>query len=202
LLALGLGLDCTLSKIPQTRQDTDNLVQWSNLLVINVPVGILLINPENPTEQPPGSIFVMDSIFTGVGTLVAANTMKKTIESTSLISLQNIVTFGTTTMIAFRAQGSVEGVPMADAYIKFQIFGNVHWGGLQYGRWKLDQVPDPAKSLTHAGIGLLKREPYFVKSRPQYEDLPTGSIVNVKILGAKGDGVTDDTLVIIRALYV
>jgi polygalacturonase len=40
------------------------------------------------------------------------------------------------------------------------------------------------------------RNKYFGKSRPQYEDLDTESIISVKDHGAVGDGVTDDTAAI------
>ncbi|KAF7180792.1 hypothetical protein CNMCM7691_010083 [Aspergillus felis] len=36
----------------------------------------------------------------------------------------------------------------------------------------------------------------FTRRRPQYEDLSTADIVNVKLFGAKGDGSSDDTVVL------
>lgn len=36
----------------------------------------------------------------------------------------------------------------------------------------------------------------FERSKPQYEDVPVSSFVSVKSMGAKGDGVTDDTAAI------
>jgi glucan 1,3-beta-glucosidase len=36
----------------------------------------------------------------------------------------------------------------------------------------------------------------FERSKPQYEDVPASSFVSVKSMGAKGDGVTDDTAAI------
>lgn len=40
------------------------------------------------------------------------------------------------------------------------------------------------------------RQQYFSKSRPQYEELTTTDIINVKDHGVKGDGSTDDTAAI------
>lgn len=36
----------------------------------------------------------------------------------------------------------------------------------------------------------------FTRRRPQYEDLSTADVVNVKLFGAKGDGSSDDTVVL------
>ena len=127
--------------------------------------------------------------------------MQKTILDTSIITLQNIASLGTQTMVQFTDGSSFR---MSDPVIKFVIIGNAHSGNSQYGNWTVD-IPSPDPSLTHTGVGIPgvnSREPYFTKSRPQYEGISTGAIINVKSLGAKGDGVTDDTQVIIRALYV
>ena len=70
-----------------------------------------------------------------------------------------------------------------------------------YGHWKVD-VDIPSTSLTEAGTAdnIYYRDMYFVRTRPQYEDIDVSNIINVKTLGAKGDGKTDDTTVIANAL--
>jgi hypothetical protein len=50
-------------------------------------------------------------------------------------------------------------------------------------------VNAPDSSLTGSKVQF--RESYFYKSRPQYENLSVGDIINVKDLGAKGDSVID-----------
>ena len=42
---------------------------------------------------------------------------------------------------------------------------------------------------------------YFERPKPQYEDRPVRDFVHLKDLGARGDGVTDDTAAFQAALY-
>ncbi|KAK8044972.1 exo-1-3-beta-D-glucanase [Apiospora rasikravindrae] len=168
---------------------------WSNLFITDTPIGILLLNPDDKSAQPAGSIYVMDSSFASVGAVLHANAQSKTILDSSIITLDNIGVADVGAMVTFEGDGLLL-IPTED--IDFYILGNVQEGGSFYGIYGLDvKVPSPL--LTSAATRY-RRDSYFVKSRPQYAGLGTGDIVNVKEHGAKGDGKTDDTAAIRDAL--
>lgn len=50
------------------------------------------------------------------------------------------------------------------------------------------------RSTALLGMAYDKMKPnLFTRRRPKYYDVPQSNIMDVKALGAKGDGVTDDT---------
>lgn len=57
-------------------------------------------------------------------------------------------------------------------------------------------VDAPSHNLLNDKKQMYSRKPYFIRERPQYENIPLDSIINVKDHGARGDGSTDDTAAI------
>jgi len=154
-----------------------------------------MINPEAPTGQQAGSVYIMDSLFDGVATAIKANAMGKTILETSIITLDNIGILNVNNMISFSDGFNLE-LPAANT--DFVVIGNSQLGTDHYGYYQVDvQIPPPV--LTDHTF-FYYRDSYFVKSRPQYKDLGAGSIINVKDHGALGNGVNDDTAAIVAAL--
>lgn len=154
-----------------------------------------MINPEAPSGQQAGSVYIMDSLFDGVDTAIKANALGKTILETSIITLDNIGILNVNNMISF-SDGYNLHLPTADT--NFVVIGNAQLGKSNHGYFNVD-VQDPPRSLLGDDSSFY-RSSYFVKKRPQYSDVPVGSIVNVKDHGALGNGVHDDTSAVAAAL--
>lgn len=133
-----------------------------------------MINPEAPTGQQAGSVYIMDSLFDGVATAIKANAMGKIVLETSIITLDNIGILNVNNMIAFSDGFNLE-LPAANT--NFVVIGNSQLGTNHYSYYQVDvQMPPPV--LTNHAFSYY-RDSYFVKSRPQYKDLGVSSIINV-----------------------
>lgn len=111
---------------------------WSQLYVASSPIAIMLINPDDPTGQQAGSIYVMDSGFYNVGAVIFANSEPADILGSSIITLDNLGIEEVTSVVTF-ADGSTLSIPSED--LNFIIIGNVeadgyvstHFLSLRYG---------------------------------------------------------------------
>ncbi|RDW56742.1 pectin lyase fold factor [Coleophoma cylindrospora] len=169
---------------------------WSGLYLAGSPVGITLINPQAPSGQQAGSTYIMDTSFDGTATAIEAKFEESTILDTSIITLDNVGVYNVDTMVQY-SNGNSLALPVSD--VDFVVIGNLEvFGAQNYGQYTV-LVQEPPPSLLGTATSWY-RDSYFTKSRPQYEDLTTDSIVSVKDHGAMGDGVTDDTASIISAL--
>lgn len=170
---------------------------WSHLYLSEAPIGINLINPQDPTGQQGGSTYIMDTQFVDTPTAISANFAETTILESSIITLDNIEVSGVSTIVAF-TDGSVLDLPAEN--IDFVVIGNIKdQDGSSFGSYAVD-VQSPPSSLLNAGGSPLYRPIYFTKDRPQYEALTLESIISVTDHGAVGDGKTDDTSAIASAL--
>ncbi|KAJ4361597.1 hypothetical protein N0V95_001758 [Ascochyta clinopodiicola] len=169
---------------------------WSGLFLSGAPVGISLLNPQGSDGGGAitGSTYIMDTEFFDVNVGIEA-TFNKTVLESSIITLDNVAFGGVLQAITYDQGGTVVELPSND--IDFAVIGNVELNGGNYGQYT---VPVPKRPDVLTGPGRSSQNNYFTRSRPQYETLSIGSIINVKDHGAKGDGKTDDTSAIKTAL--
>ena len=95
---------------------------WSGMTLAASPVGITLINPEDPNGQQAGSIYVMDTLFDGIDTVVHSTFMKETILKTSIITLDNVGVLNVNYMVTF-PNGVYLDIPVAT--VDHIVIGNI-----------------------------------------------------------------------------
>jgi glucan 1,3-beta-glucosidase len=169
---------------------------WSQLVIANSPIGILLLNPKDTTGQQAGSIYVLDTVFENVRTAIFAYQLPSTVLKSSVITLDNIGVVNVGTMIGFVDGTSLDVAP---ADLEFLVVGNIENDGSMFGMYYAN-VPVPDPSMLDSSSPPYARQLYFGKSRPQYEGLTASQVINVKAHGVKGDGTTDDTAAIAAVL--
>ncbi|KAL6229168.1 hypothetical protein BDW75DRAFT_245974 [Aspergillus navahoensis] len=59
-----------------------------------------------------------------------------------------------------------------------------------------DDIPVMNRTEKMTGTQAYVKPNWFTRRRPQYEDLATDDVVNVKLFGVKGDGTADDTVML------
>ncbi|OBT84881.1 hypothetical protein VE02_05927 [Pseudogymnoascus sp. 03VT05] len=162
--------------------------------------GLLIIGgaggPQS-TGQSVGSLILVDSIIANtpkgiVTTLFADN-------STSFL-LQNVGFFNTVTAITDDTTGKVLLAGGNEVVVDNWGFGLVTTATNGDGKTSFAngvRIPVMKRSTALLGDAYDKMAPnLFTRRRPGYLDVAAGKVMNVRTLGAKGDGVTDDTMVL------
>ena len=152
----------------------------------------------NPTNQSVGSVLLADSTIKGVqygvrfayqnssantyptgGTLIIDNV------DMSGVSQAAVVDYSNNTVLA---PGNIDAWASGNGYTASRQSTDTVMAGQR--QENPIAAPTKAKSLLDSDGRI------FAISRPQYESLPTGSIVSAKQSGCAGDGKTDDTAAI------
>lgn len=142
------------------------------------------------TAQNVGSVTIIDSAFTNtpIGVVTAFDTTSLPNTAGSLI-LEN-VSINNVGVAVQQAGGTTLLVGTGGSLV---IAG---WGeGNQYGPTSTgpQRFQGPFTSPTRPA-SLLAGNIYYSRSKPQYSSLPLSSFQSVRSAGARGDGVTDDTI--------
>ncbi|KAJ6462236.1 glycoside hydrolase family 55 protein [Mycena sanguinolenta] len=169
---------------------------WQNIQITNCQVGFDL-NTGGLTlaTQSAGGVLIIDSKISSTGIGIRMSSSQPTTLGGSLI-LDNVAFSAITTANIQDGGGTVV---VANAGVGLEWFqGNVYLGSCLLPRWNVNQ-----SGISVAPSRLLARPQtltdiagtYFSRSRPQYETYQPSQFVTLLTsgLGAKGDGVSDDT---------
>ncbi|KAF2194498.1 glycoside hydrolase family 55 protein [Zopfia rhizophila CBS 207.26] len=146
-----------------------------------------------PTNQTVGSVVLIDSVFKntpiGVNTSFSENSIPA---AGGTLVLDNVDFTGSKVAIQdYTGKEILAGGKLVKAWAQ----GNGLAAGGTQGRVQGDISGAPEKPAS-----LLGENGFFERAKPQYENLPVESFVSLKSAGAKGDGKTDDTDAIQKAI--
>jgi glucan 1,3-beta-glucosidase len=134
---------------------------------------------------------------TAVG-IQASTRIPGNVKGNTLISLEN-VDFSSTPVAV--QDSDDRSILMGNTKVKSWTLGNVY-----YPEYPNGTFPSPGgsfKYMSRTAVPILNGPNgiIFEKSKPQYENIPVTRFTNIKrVYGAKGDGISDDTAAINKAL--
>ncbi|KAK0103224.1 hypothetical protein ONS95_005259 [Cadophora gregata] len=179
---------------------------WKSVTMTNVGVGFRLLQETTAAtakRQTSGgngniaSVSVVDSTFNNVNTavLIAPRQDKVGSGSTGVI-MDNVAVSGVSKVVADTSGAVLLATPASGTVKHWAVGPAYHKAGPDFS---LGRKAD--NSFRRVPELLDSKGAYFERARPQYQDRPVGDFVHAKNFGAKGDGKTDDTAALQRALY-
>jgi glucan 1,3-beta-glucosidase len=169
---------------------------YQGLSINNCQTGIDISALSSSGSQFVGSVTLLDSTITNtpVGILTAWSSTSKPPTGGSLI-LENIVLKNVPTAVKYSGNGATV---LAGSTGSMNIAG---WGeGHKYTPTGGPLNFQGAFTPNSRPGSLLSGSSYYVRPKPQYNNLPTTSFQSVRSAGATGNGVTDDTTALQNAI--
>ncbi|KAF3902986.1 hypothetical protein ABW20_dc0106112 [Dactylellina cionopaga] len=160
---------------------------WKNIYIYSCWVGIDVTGDGSANGQPIGSITVLDSSFASVPiAILTSGQTNINLDNVEIIDCNIVVGKpGGPTILA-------GGNRVIASWMTGRLYDSYDSKGRSY-----TGVP---KYIPTKPAGLLNSGSFFVRSKPQYESLSASSFLNVKSVGAQGNGQADDTVAINTAL--
>jgi hypothetical protein len=148
------------------------------------------------TGQGVGSLILIDSIIANtpngiITTLFAENSTSFLLQNVGFFNVQGAA-------IKDSARNQVLVPATNELVLESWGFGKINNGTTGTGSFANGaNIPAMKRNPALLGAAYDKMKPnFFTRRRPKYYDVPQANVINVKSLGAKGDGVTDDTFVL------
>jgi glucan 1,3-beta-glucosidase len=148
-----------------------------------------------PGAQNVGSALFLDSTITNTPVGVNSSYATSQTGTNGTLIIEN-VDMTTGVGIAVKDAGTGATILPGSQKVANFVQGNAVTGGATAAK-AVQAAQDTAakpKSLLNSAGGV------FTRSKPQYETVPAANFVSVKAAGAKGDGKTDDTAAIQKAM--
>ncbi|KAK4697861.1 hypothetical protein P7C71_g259, partial [Lecanoromycetidae sp. Uapishka_2] len=162
---------------------------YKSISVNNCSIGIDMTNG-NANPLTVGSVTLLDSSFTSTAVAILTDRVGGTSSPATADSLviENVALSKTPIAVKLGTSGAT------------LLAGTT--GSLTIAGWGSGNTYNPAGPTTTQGnfaaptrpASLLVGSKYYERSKPQYNNLPVTSFNSVRTGGAKGDGVTDDTI--------
>ncbi|KAF2874133.1 exo-beta-1,3-glucanase [Massariosphaeria phaeospora] len=162
-----------------------------SVTINNCKLGLDMAN--SPENQTVGSVILMDSKLVNTPIGVNSSFSQDSVPATggSLI-LDNVDFAGSKVAVQdFTGKEILAGGKVVTGWAQ----GHALAAGGTQGRIQGDISGAPEKPAS-----LMGNNGFFERSKPQYEDVPVESFISLKSAGAKGDGATDDTDAIQKAI--
>ncbi|KAF3768855.1 family 55 glycoside hydrolase [Cryphonectria parasitica EP155] len=157
---------------------------YKDLTIVDCNIGI------NLTAPSVGSAIILDSVFIDTPMAIVTNYSSTTdpgkMQSRGTLLMEN-VSFGNVTSIL--QEGTETTLLQGTAYNETLITGK----GNVYTPTGPDYVFSSPGDWFPEIQTLKNRTQYYVRSKPQYDDVPASLFVSARSFGVKGDGITDDT---------
>lgn len=156
------------------------------LSINNCSIGLDMSNT-NSAGQLVGAVVLIDSTFTNtkVGIATARNSTSLPNTGGSL-ALENVIFRNVPIAVKAPTSTSLAGTT-GSTTIAGWVQGNV------YSPNGMSKALSPVSGFTRPASLTTTGNRYYTRSKPQYETLLSAQFSSVRVAGAKGDGVTDDT---------